>query len=228
MDWLTVLNTSVGLMSLVLGGFAIALSVYFYDKAKNAERETAKALEAIRAQSDALQRLTGKWMDRFTRHATEPKPADEGLLTLVSAVANLPTLILTHLRVQPESGDPGNEEALRSAVVDGYIALYYYTALANVASQALLPPEEDFDPGEPRHGELKRIVDSSAADFDYMARTLQGIHGNRLASSPYVRLLTEARDVWRPIVRNTDGVYTLRKHSAGDGGPEAAGSSHDG
>lgn len=84
MDVLTLLNTAVGLMSLAFGGFAIWLSFQFYSKAKDAETRTAVTLEAIRAQSEALQKLTGRWMDRFTRHATEPKPADEGLLALVN------------------------------------------------------------------------------------------------------------------------------------------------
>ena|SRR5271157_3891784 len=97
MDILTVLSTAVGFMSLVLGGFAIWLSFQFYSKAKDAETRTAITLEAIKAQSEALQKLTGRWMDRFTRHATEPKPADQGLLALVNAMANLPTTILNHL-----------------------------------------------------------------------------------------------------------------------------------
>lgn len=123
MDWLTILNASVGLMSLVLGGFAIWLALYFYDKAKNSERETAKALEAIRAQSEALQRLTGRWMDRFTRHATEPRPADEGLMQLVNAVASLPTTILTHLEVIRTHTDPSSHQTLIREAVDGYVGL---------------------------------------------------------------------------------------------------------
>lgn len=35
------LNTAVGLMSLVLGGFAIWLSLHFYEKGKDAERQAA-------------------------------------------------------------------------------------------------------------------------------------------------------------------------------------------
>ncbi len=71
------------LVSIILGGFSVWLSLHFYTKTKDAETETKTALASIQAQSDALQRLTGKWMDRFTRHATEPRAADEAVMRLV-------------------------------------------------------------------------------------------------------------------------------------------------
>lgn len=71
MDALTVINTAVGLMSMVLGGLAIWLALHFYTKSKDTERQIAVTLEGIKAQSDVLQKLTGRWMDRFMRHATD-------------------------------------------------------------------------------------------------------------------------------------------------------------
>ena len=50
------LSIAVGLMSIVLGFFSIALAVHFYGKAKDAEKETAVALASIRTQGDALQK----------------------------------------------------------------------------------------------------------------------------------------------------------------------------
>src|SRR5262249_48107303 len=133
MDWVLVINTSVGLMALVLGIFAIWLALYLYCKARDSEKETATTLEAIKAQSEALQKLTGRWMDRFTRHAVEPRPADEGLMQLVQVVASLPTTILAHLQVR--GPDPSSQEPLLKEIVDAYVGLYYYTALANVLGQ---------------------------------------------------------------------------------------------
>jgi hypothetical protein len=75
-DFITLINTAVGITSLVVsfffGGFAIWLSMHFYTKAKDTEREVSNSLESIKAQTDTLQKLTARWMDRFTRHATEP------------------------------------------------------------------------------------------------------------------------------------------------------------
>lgn len=176
------LNTAVGLAALFLGGFAVWLSIHFYEKSKETEKAVAITLEAIRAQSEALQRLTGRWMDRFTRHATQPKPADEGLLTLVAAVANLPTTILTHLRIQPESGQ-SLESAIQEAV-NGYIGLYYYSALSNVLAQATLPNEEVFDAQIDWHTAVQRIIDRTATDFQYMAGVLNSIERRRIDTSP--------------------------------------------
>ncbi|MGH8523278.1 MAG: hypothetical protein ACREXY_03410 [Gammaproteobacteria bacterium] len=182
MTGIDVLNTAVGLMSLVLGGFAIWLGLHFYEKAKESEKQTASALEAIRAQSDALQKLTGRWMDRFTRHATEPKPADEGLMALVSAMADLPTTILTTLRITP-STDPAQLEGVLNELVDSYIGLYYYTAITNVTAQVILPAPEDYDETSDYHRTVRRFVDVSATDFDHMARTLGNADEGRLAAS---------------------------------------------
>jgi hypothetical protein len=208
MDWLAVLNTSVGLMSLALGGFAIFFSLYLYTKSKDTEKEVARTLEAIKAQSEALQKLTGRWMDRFTRHATEPRPADEGLLTLVSAVANLPTTILTHMQVQPQPDQ--SHEALTREVIDGYVGLYYYSALANVVAQALLPGSDEFDENEQWHATVKSIVDKSDADFQFVAGLLNRLEPARLQASSLRQLLDEAITRWRPYVRTSAEVWAAR------------------
>jgi hypothetical protein len=211
MDGLTVLNTAVGLMSLVLGGFAIWLSLQFYSKGKDAEMRTAVTLEAIKAQSEALQKLTGKWMDRFTRHATEPKPADEGLLTLVNAMANLPTTILTHLRVYTEARGGGVQEAALAEIANGYICLYHYTALANVAWQALLPASGVVDETEPIQTFVVQLVDSTAKDFRYMASVLEKLDKVRLRASTYVNLLDYTVNNLRQHVNDAATVLAERQ-----------------
>jgi hypothetical protein len=216
MDALTVLDAAVGLTSLVLGGFAIWLSLQFYSKGKEAETRTAVTLEAIRAQSEALQRLTGRWMDRFTRHATEPKPADEGLLMLVNAMANLPTTILTHLRVYTEARGGGVQEAALAEIVNGYICLYHYTALANVAWQALLPASGIVDETEPTQALVVQLVDSTAKDFRYMASILEKLDNTRLRASTYVNLLDYTVNNLRQHVADAATVLSTRQgRSAG-------------
>jgi hypothetical protein len=209
MDWLLVINTSVGLMALGLGALAIWLSLYFYSKAKDAEKETAKTLEAIKAQSDALQKLTGRWMDRFTRHAVEPRPADEGLMQLVQVVASLPTTILAHLQVR--TPDPSSQEPLLKEIVDAYVGLYYYTALANVLGQGVLPQEAEFDPTDPAHAGIQALVDRTASDFTHMAKLLGSVDQTRLRASSLQHLLDEAMKQWRPLVRFTSQVFEARR-----------------
>lgn len=211
MDVLTVLNTAVGLMSLVLGGFAIWLSLQFYSKAKEAETRTAVTLEAIKAQSEALQKLTGRWMDRFTRHATEPKPADEGLLALVNAMANLPTTILTHLRVYTESRGGEAQEAALSEIVNGYVCLYHYTALANIGWQAVIATSDDLDETDPRYTMAVQIVDSTATDFRYMETVLGKVDRSRLNASAYINLLDYTVSSMREHVASAAIVRAARK-----------------
>jgi hypothetical protein len=217
MDGLTVLNMSAGLMSLVLGGFAIWLSLHLYTKAKDTEREVAKSLEDIKAQSEALQKLTGRWMDRFTRHATEPRPADEGLMTLVSVVASLPTTILTHLNVRAQPDTSQSQEVLLREVVDAYVALYYYAALSNVLAQSLLPAEGDFNPAEEWHGAVQSIIDRTANDFTLVAGLLNRVDRARIEASALRHLLDEAITQWQPHVRYTAQVFAMRREQTTHG-----------
>jgi hypothetical protein len=212
-DWLTVINTSVGLMSIFLGGFAIWLSLHLYTRSKDSETATAKTLEAIKAQSEALQRLTGRWMDRFTRHATEPRPADEGLMQLVSVVASLPTTILTNLHVIRNQSDSVTNQALLRDAVDGYIAIYYYSAQTNVLAQGFLPSEDVFDSNETMHTGTQAIIDKSAHDFFYIANLLERLDQNLVRSSQLTHLLDEAINNWRPLVRDSSQVFEARRQA---------------
>lgn len=208
MEPLTVINTAVGLMSLAVGGFAIWMSLHMYTKAKDSEKATAVALEGIRSQSEALQKLTGKWMDRFTRHATEPRPADEGLMQLVQVVASLPTTILDVVR-SPRTPNPAPQQV--QEFVNSYIGLYYYTALSNVLAQSILPDENEFDPTNDLHVGVQALVDRSAADFAHMAKVLTGIDRRFIEECPLRRLLDEAISQWRPGVLFTSQVFEGRR-----------------
>lgn len=207
------ISLAASLMSLVLGGFAIWLSFQFYTKGKDAETQGARTLEGIRAQTEALQKLTGRWMDRLTRYVTEPKPTDENLLTLVSTIADLPTTILAHLHVQPPPrGEASNEwrEELVGDLVSCYIGLYYYTGLTNLSNQALLPEAQEFDPESEGHSLIQRIVDGSAADFRYMENVLGKVDHTMLRASPYQNLLQEAYSTFRPSVRTSAEILSER------------------
>jgi hypothetical protein len=209
MDWMTVINTAVGLTSIILGGFAIWLSLHLYTRSKDAERAVTNGLEAIKAQSEDLQRLTGRWMDRFTRHATEPRPADEGLMMLVSTVANLPSAILTQLSALPQTSAGPSQQALIQESIDGYIGLYYYSALANVLAQSQLPPEHEFDAQNQLHVGIQAIIDGSASDFQLMANALTRADPARVQSSSLQHLLNAAINQWRPHVRSSSQLFAF-------------------
>lgn len=206
-------SSAVGLMSLVLGGFAIWLALQFYEKGKDAEKQAALLLEGIRAQTDSLQQLTGRWMDRFTRHATEPKPLDEGLMALVSAVADLPTTILTTLRIPP-GVESTQVEALQAELVNTYIGLHYYSAVANVAIQTHLPSAPEYDETNDGHVALRRLIDSTANDFNFMAQSINATERARVDASRLAHLLEETNRDWAPLVRDADGLFRYRAGEA--------------
>jgi hypothetical protein len=214
MDAVTAISLASSLMSLVLGGFAIWLALHLYSRSKDTERQVAVTLEAIKAQSEALQRLTGRWMDRFTKHATEPRPADEGLLTLVATVAGLPQAILSHMQVQPDASR--TRDALAQEVVDAWIALYYYSAQTNVVAQAVLPSDDDFDPDNEVHTAIRTIVDRSAADFSHVANLLNGVNQDLVAKSSLQHLLADAIRDWQPYVRYTSQIQEARRAQGSD------------
>jgi hypothetical protein len=208
-----IFNTVVGATSLILGGFAIWLSLHFYERSKESEKQVALLLEGIRTQTDSLQKLTGRWMDRFTRHATEPKPVDEGLMALVSAVADLPTTILTTLRVTPAATNSAQPqvEQLVTELISTYIALHYYSAVANVAMQTHLPAATEYDETNTGHVAFRRLIDSTAVDFQFMANSINTFDRDRVQASRLASLLQETNRDWAPLVRTADGVFRFRE-----------------
>jgi hypothetical protein len=118
-------------------------------------------LQDLRTQADSLQKLTGRWIDRITRHATEPNPVDVGLMALLSAVADRPATNLTTMRVTPaaEKNTQHQMAPLVAELINSYIALRYYFGVGNVAMQTQLP---------------------AAADFQFMANSINAFHEARV------------------------------------------------
>ena len=86
------------IVSVIVGLVAISLAVYFYTQSKDTEGNVSTALASIQAQTEALQKLTGRWMDRLTRYATEARPSEEALVQLARAVVDMPANIASQLR----------------------------------------------------------------------------------------------------------------------------------
>lgn len=120
-------------------------------------------------------------------------------------MANLPTTILTHLRVQTTTTPQTSTEPLITEIVDCYIALYHWTAIANVTCQALLPSPDTFDEAISEHNNIKRMVDGSYNNFSIVAHALEQVHQDRIRASRINHLLREAQESWRLLVRNTEG-----------------------
>jgi hypothetical protein len=96
--------------------------------------------------------------------------------------------------------------------IDGYVGLYYFSALANVLAQGWLPPEEEFTPAtNDFHALIRRLIDGCAADFSHMAKLLNSVDQALVRSSRLQHLLQDAIQIWYPQVRHTSQVYELRR-----------------
>jgi hypothetical protein len=196
------------IVSCIMALVAIAMSVYFYTQSKNTETVVKASLEGIRTQTDALQKLTGRWMDRLTRYVTTPQePTIETQHQLLIAIKDLPRDIASKLPVPSQAS--AQQDLLRESVAC-YCALYYYTAVANWWAQSCLPPIQDFDRNPEYSQFVKKAVDESYRDFSIMAQTLDKVDRSLLASVPLKNLADKARDEYKAFVRDSTGVYAWR------------------
>ena len=157
-------------VSLIVGGLAIWLSLYFYTQAKNSERTVQVALEGIKAQTDALQTLNARTLDRLTKYVTTPRDEpNQTIQILYAAIRDLPEMALRLRPPAPQAAD----ETTRRELVSAYIALWNYAATSNVWASFQLPSPEDFNEQESYHSLIKYVIDRSAGDFHYMAGIIE-------------------------------------------------------
>jgi hypothetical protein len=81
-----IINFFSSVASLILAIISIWLSLYFYSKSKDTEKHVDEALTEIKTHAGTLERLTGKWMDRFTRYVTTPQPMDAATEKLIDVI----------------------------------------------------------------------------------------------------------------------------------------------
>jgi len=190
-------NLAAAIASIVLAVVAIGLSIFFWMKGKDTETRVATALEGIRSQTDALQKLTGRWMDRFTRYATEPKPADRDA-------------------DRPDSARPRNPCPARwgsaSAAVSGCGSAHRPSDRLRNYSVLLRRRREPLGPGlradEPTDV-VKNVLQWTYTDYMFIDRALNGADQQRVEQSPLYNLYQHALNA-RGRVMTADMVIASR------------------
>jgi hypothetical protein len=211
---------AASIASIVLAVVAMILSVYFYTQAKNTEGAVTASLEAIRAQTDALQKLTGRWMDRLTRYVTTPQQERPDSNThLLAAIRSLPTDIASQLRAP---GHDDNVDRLYREVITSYIALYYYTSVANIWAQMALPPLDRYQSDPDRSNLVKQVVDESYRDFVFVTGLLERSDRTVIEAAPLQRLLQRTQNVNRHWVADATQVYARLAQAAESHAQDAA------
>jgi len=196
-------------VAVVLALVAIAQSLYFYNQSKNNEQRVSNALESIKTQTDALQKLTGRWMDRLTAYVTQPKQPDDTMLVMIRAITEIPQNIAAQLRAP---GQDPSVPALVNEVVNAYLAIYFYACAANVTLQSWLPPIAELQEGD----RFKQLVDQSYRDVRTMEGLISRFEQRQLESSNLYHLYAETQN-WKPFIADATMVYQARA-SAGSAG----------
>ena len=65
------------IVSVILGFFAIVISLWFFMVSRKTEKDVSNALAEIKTQADMLQKISGKQLDRLTKYVTEAKSKDK-------------------------------------------------------------------------------------------------------------------------------------------------------
>lgn len=194
-------------VSLILAIIAIWLALYFYTQAKNTEANVQVALEGIKTQTNALQSLNARTLDRLTRYVTTPRnDTTQAMQLLADALKDIPNIVLK-LTLPPAGG---NEQTLRSEIIHAYIALWHYIATTNIWASLSLPSPESFDETKPNDRLIKQVVDSSAADFAYMTSIIEKLDINQIRATTYAHLYEEVNGFLRQMVGDTAQQYIKR------------------
>lgn len=197
------------IVSVVLAFFAIAFSIWFFIVSRNTEKEVSNSLTQIKTQTEMLQKISGKQLDRLTKYVTEPKTVDhsESFNEILKVVAQIPISLSSTFQQNSNNNDA---TALRAELIGCYIALYFYTAQTNFWSHINLPDVGDFDSENHFDSTCKRITDMSSADFEAMAGILAKFSPSDLSKNSLNHLLEETKEEWRNLVLNTSQVYEQR------------------
>jgi hypothetical protein len=192
------------IVSVVLGGFAIWLALFLYNQSKDTERRVAEMLAAIKAQTDTLQKLGSKMIDRLTTAVTAPRAADEAVVMLISTIREIPTAIAANLRTPAADA---SQQVWLNEVLTAYIGMYYYAAVVNVAWQGYLPAFEDL----PDDDLAKRLVDLSHSDFNLLEGLIGHFDPRMVEANRLQHLHAEAIEYWKPYLKDALSVYRDRQ-----------------
>ena len=196
-------------VSVILGLLAIGLSIWFFVVNRGTEKNVSNSLTKIETQANVLQKITGKQLDRYTKYFTEEKPAtyEPFIPKLIEALINLPETLITQSQQLPSSQIT---KEMTKTLIMFYISTYFYTTQTNFWIQPYLPNAQDFDPQNPHHISIKRIVEMSAADCHTVAEILDNCNPQELADNPLSTYLFETRDIWKDFVRTCSQIYESR------------------
>lgn len=201
MSVVDIVNLISSLTSLVLAIIAIWLSLHFYDKSKDSEKQTEVNVNEIKTQTKALTDISSRMLDKYTDYATKPKAADESFL------------IIAQLLGQTTFGNVGgysstNLQQLRAFAISMTIGAFHYSGLTNQALQDLLPENRGMID---ETNNFPQLLENSKSDFMLLRDTLADVDSSELTSNELFNLyqITTGWD-GSGLIRNMDELYPIQ------------------
>ena len=202
-DTINTISILSGVFSISISVIAIFLSIIFYLAGRKTEISVSTSLAKIETQTDALQKLSGKQIDKLMKHAFEGNSQganNDAMMQMMSTLSQIPLHITTILRQPTEN--PNSDESILL-----YSALYFYTAQTNYWSQFYLPKAQFFDPENENDALIKRVVDLSHEDFTKVANWLNQCDPEKLKNNPLYSYLKVTQDIWQHSVKTSSEVF---------------------
>lgn len=196
-------SIGASIASIVLAIVAIVLAVYFYTQAKQSEKDVANSLSKIEAQSQALEKITGRQIERLTKHITERKGLDEihPDLKIIADMAS--TFKQNNNQIQ------NFEDNERLQIVKYMIGTYYYCSVANYYAFMALPEASNFDEENNFHNRTKNTLDTTASDVKYIQNQFKSLKVTQqeITDTGLENLYKETVEVWKPTVRDASSSF---------------------
>lgn len=188
--------------SIILAIVAILLSVYFYTQSKKSEKDITNSLSKIETQSQTIEKITGKQIERLTEHLTKQSGLDE-IHTDLKMIAHMATT----MKQDGQVTTIGSNERLE--IIKYIIGSYYYCATTNYYAYMSLPEASKFDKENTFHIRTKNILDMTASDINYIRGQFDflKITEDEIKKSGLEGLYKEALEVWLPNVKDAASAF---------------------
>ena len=202
---LAIVGLIAGVVSVIIAIVAIFQACFFYSRGKDTEGRVESALEGIKSQVSTLKDANSRITDRLARFATAPR--NDSAQTAELFATTLQSLPEIALKLAPPS-QVSNDPALQAEVTLSYVGLWYYAASTNVWASFCLPRPEDFD--AERHALVKRIVDTSAADFEKMSSLVAQLNQQEIQDPnfAFAHLYNEVVQHLQPLIGDTSEQFS--------------------
>src|SRR5262249_15048645 len=135
---------AANIASLALALISIWLSIHFYVSGRQTESAVRDALTEIRVQTNMLQQLAGRQLDRLTKFVTtrEDKSGMDSLRDAAAKfLAHVPQMLTT---ATTPTAKPETPAVVIEQLATAHMALYFYAIQANLFAQDNIPGPAQF------------------------------------------------------------------------------------